>query len=56
MNFLMMLLAVLCFAAIAYVAMADDEPKTVTMTGPGQILKLVTDSDGNVVGSKTIVG
>ncbi|KAF8788900.1 hypothetical protein HNY73_006893 [Argiope bruennichi] len=48
MNFLLMLLVALCFAAVIYVAMADDEPKVMTMVGKPLYVEAVTDSDGNV--------
>ncbi|CAL1299486.1 unnamed protein product [Larinioides sclopetarius] len=42
-----MMVVVLCFAAVVYVAMADDKPQVMTMVGKPLYYAKVTDSDGN---------
>ncbi|CAL1296039.1 unnamed protein product [Larinioides sclopetarius] len=42
------LLAVLCFAAVFYVAMAADSHDSI-YDGPGRVVNVVTDHDGNII-------
>ncbi|CAL1301348.1 unnamed protein product, partial [Larinioides sclopetarius] len=53
MNFLVMLLVVLCFAAVVFVATADH--KMSIGGGPSQeLVQLVTNDDGQIVGEHSI--
>ncbi|CAL1301347.1 unnamed protein product [Larinioides sclopetarius] len=50
MNFLVMLLVVLCFAAVVFVATADHKMPMISFKPQEELVQLVTNDDGQIVG------